>query len=329
MGRFISIISGILALSLFLPGCSREVVEKTVNPRVAKSGEKLTKEEGIPVASDSSESIPDEDKRSGNITTGDAKSVARSAAQETPALNRAQMAQLVQRARSGNANAQVDLGNVFFEGKGVPVNKQAAEYWWRLAAAKQHLMAIENLQMLYTKPEEGVSFFGASGKGERFVYLVDSSGSMGMGMRFQKEKKELIRSIRTLRPHMKFTVIFYDDVPHHNGPIKLFDVTKENIRLMTQWVADRRLGNNNYMIPALKGAMTLKPDTIFLLSDGMPDFTPERVCADVKKLNPGQKVVINAVSLHDPEGRLLMKRIAKENKGEFRYVEPDPTLEER
>ena len=72
MGRFISIISGILALSLFLPGCSREVVEKPANPRLAKSGEKLTKEEGIPVASDSSESIPDEDKRSGNITTGDA-----------------------------------------------------------------------------------------------------------------------------------------------------------------------------------------------------------------------------------------------------------------
>jgi uncharacterized protein with von Willebrand factor type A (vWA) domain len=177
--------------------------------------------------------------------------------------------------------------------------------------------------MLYTKPEEGVSFFGANGKGERFVYLVDSSGSMGVGKRFIKEKNELIRSIRTLRPHMKFTVIFYDDVPHHNGPFKLYDASMANIKFMAQWVTGRRLGGNNYMIPALQEAMKLKPDTIFLLSDGMPDFQLERVCADVRKLNPGKKVVINAVSLHDSKGRLLMKRIAEENNGEFQYVEPD------
>ena len=316
-----------LTVPLILLGCAREA-KAPVNPRLTKSGKQLTEETEIVLASDSSEAIPEENKPSEIVVVADAKEVTQAAAQEPPALNKAQMAQLMQQARKGNANAQVDFGNALFEGKGVPVNKQAAEYWWRIAATQRHPAAIQNLQMLYTKPEEGVSFFGANGKGERFVYLVDSSGSMGAGMRFQKEKRELIRSIRTLKPRMKFTVIFYDDVPRHNGPFKLYDATERNIRLMTQWITSRRLGGSNFMIPALKEAMMLKPDTVFLLSDGMPDFKPDRVCADVRKLNLGQKVVVNAVSLHDSKGRLLMKRIAEENNGEFRYIAPDPNLGE-
>ena len=155
------------------------MVEKPVNPRLAKSGKQLTAEAEIPRATDSSEAIPDEYKPSENASTGDAQQAAQAAALETPALNRAQMAQLMQQARNGNANAQVDFGNALFEGKGVPVNKQAAEYWWRRAATQRHPMAVQNLQMLYTKPEEGVSFFGTKSKGTRFVFVIDKSGSMG------------------------------------------------------------------------------------------------------------------------------------------------------
>ena len=315
-----------LFILLFFPSCSKEpeLKEQKTNPRIAKSGKKLVEGEEASVAPNSSSSLDSEPKLASPVKEDGISEPAQPAAP-----TQQEMQELIRRAKAGDANAQVDLGNIHFAGLGVPVNKKAAEFFWRNAAKAGHSSAVANLQMLYTKPEEGVSFFGANGKGERFVYLVDSSGSMGMGMRFQKEKKELIRSIRTLKPHMKFTVIFYDDVPHHNGPFNLYDATERNIRLMVQWVTSRGLGHNNYMIPALKEAMILKPDTIFLLSDGMPDFKPDRVCADVRKLNPGQKVVVHAVSLHDSKGRLLMKRIAEENNGEFRYVAPDKKLGER
>ena len=189
MRRFVSPVLGVLTLSLFLLGCSGDVVEKPVNPRLAKSGKQLTAEAEIPRVADSSEAIPDENKPSENATAGDAQQAAQAAAPETPALNRAQMARLIQQARNGNVNAQVDFGNALFEGKGVPVNKQAAEYWWRIAATQRHLVAIQNLQMLYTKPEEGVSFFGTKSKGSRFVFVIDKSGSMGDKKKFVREFK--------------------------------------------------------------------------------------------------------------------------------------------
>ena len=78
----------------------------------------------------------------------------------------------------------MELGNAFFEGNGVAKNKQAAEYWWRLAAAQANEIAADNLRLLYTKPDEGVSFFGTEIDGDRIVYLVDSSGSMAAGRRW-------------------------------------------------------------------------------------------------------------------------------------------------
>ena len=90
MRRFVSPVLGVLILALFLLGCSGDVVEKPGNPRLAKSGKKLTAEPEIPRAADSSEPIPDENKPSENATAADAQQVARAAALETPAPNQGQ-----------------------------------------------------------------------------------------------------------------------------------------------------------------------------------------------------------------------------------------------
>jgi Mg-chelatase subunit ChlD len=320
MGRFISLIPGILALSLFLPGCSRELVEKPVNPRLAKSGKKLIEEEGIPVASDSSESIPDEDKRLGNITAGDAKAVALSAAREAPALNRVQMAQLVQRARSGNANAQVDLGNVFFEGKGVPVNKQAAEHWWQMAAAKRHPMAEENLQMLHTKPEEGVSFFGTKSKGSRFVFVIDKSGSMGGHNKFGKAKRELIKTLRALPQNACFMIYFFDGGAEKLPANNMLAATPKNVSWAEDWVKSRGMGGGTDPCEALKSGFNLKPDTVWLLTDGQ--FNDEAGALGViRRGNSKKSVRINTFAFMDRVGERVLKQIAQENDGTYRFVQ--------
>ena len=73
MRRFIPPILGVLALSLLLLGCTQEVLEKPVNPRLAKSGKQLTEEAEIALAADSSEAITEEHKPSGIAPVGDAK----------------------------------------------------------------------------------------------------------------------------------------------------------------------------------------------------------------------------------------------------------------
>ena len=168
---------------LLLGGCSRERAEETsqkVNPRLAKSGQQLADEPEIPVANDSSESISSDGKKTSPPAVGKSQAVGSSG--KATALTPAQLAGLKKRSLAGEVAAQLELGNAHFEGNGVPVNKQAAEYWWRLAAAQQNEVAADNLRLLYTKPDEGVSFFGTEIDGDRIVYLVDSSGSMAAGL---------------------------------------------------------------------------------------------------------------------------------------------------
>ena len=213
-----------LLLSVFLFGCAKEpeVAPKQVNPRLAKSGKKLVKELELAIAPDSSKSLNAKPKadndavrkdgaKSGGIEAGVVPEPA------SPAIpTQAERQQLIRQAQAGDANAQVDLGNIFFGGRGVPANKKAAEFWWRKALASRHPSAIQNLQMLYTKPEEGMSFFGTVSKGNRLVFVIDKSGSMrklsGQENRLDKAKRELKRTLQTLSPSMEFFIYFYDGV---------------------------------------------------------------------------------------------------------------------
>ena len=320
MRRFVSPVLGVLALSLLLIGCTQEAVEKPVNPRLAKSGKQLTEEAEIPLAADSSEAIPDEDKPSRNATDGDAMGAAQAAARETPALNQAQMAQLMQQARNGNANAQVDLGNAFFEGKGVPVNKQAAEYWWRIAATQRHLAAIQNLQMLYTKPEEGVSFFGTKSKGSRFVFVIDKSGSMGDKKKFVRAKRELIKTLRALPKNSRFMIYFFDEGSEQMPVNNMMAAVPINISWAEDWVNSVGMGGGTDPRKALKSGFSLKPDTVWLLTDGVFD-NESGVLAQIRSANPKSTARINALAIMDRGGEKVLKQIAKENDGTYRFVQ--------
>ena len=320
MRRFVFLLLGILALSLLLIGCTQEAVEKPFNPRLAKSGKQLTEEAEIVLVASSSEAIPEEHKPSGIDKVGDAKKIAQAAAPETPALNKAQMAQLVQQARNGNANAQVDLGNAFFEGKGVPGNKQAAEYWWRIAATQRHLVAIQNLQMLYTKPEEGVSFFGTKSKGSRFVFVIDKSGSMGDKKKFVRAKRELIKTLRALPKNSRFMVYFFDEGSEKMPVNNMMAAVPSNISWAEDWVKSVGMGGGTDPRKALKSGFSLKPDTIWLLTDGV--FNDESgVLAKIRSANPKSIARINTLAIMDRGGEKVLKQIAKENGGTYRFVQ--------
>jgi len=61
----------------------------------------------------------------------------------------------------------------------------------------------------------------------------------------------------------------------------------------------------------------LKPDVVFLLSDG--DIPPE-TRAIVTREN--KRSVIHTIALGSNKGAVVMKQIAAENKGEFKFI-PD------
>ena len=308
-------------------GCSNEpeVKEQKTNPRVSKSGKKLVKGEEEIIASSTSSSLNSEPKlltpareNGGSIVGG--AGVSELAQPSAPTQQ--EMQALIRRANGGDANAQVDLGNIHFAGLGVPVNKKAAEILWRSAAKAGHPSAVANLQILYTKPEEGVSFFGTSSKATRLVFVIDKSGSMkrraGSESRLDKAKIELKRTLKTLSPEMEFFIFFYDHVELPMPGGKLLKATPENISEAIKWVNTvESVGSTNPM-SALYGAFNLKAEAIWLLTDGA--FHPN-VPDLIRAANVTLKAQINTVGFIDRKGERALKQIADDSGGSYNFVE--------
>jgi len=173
-------------------------------------------------------------------------------------------------------------------------------------------------------PVADVTFFGLQAYGTKHVFVLDSSGSMGTrmgaGSRFEKQKGEVIRTLRSLKPEIEYAVIFYDSVAHFEGSLRLRPATQENIEQTETWVNSRPLGGPNLVMEGMRPATTLDCHTIYLLSDGMPDLDATQVRRDIRALNASDKIHINTIGLQDPVGRTLMEQIAADNGGRFKFI---------
>ena len=181
------------------------------------------------------------------------------------------------------------------------------------------------------KSKSRASFFGAQAEGNRFVFVIDSSGSM-RGPRWEALCKELIRAIQSLSPDQDFFVISFDSAAHPMFGISppkgmYLKAVKKNVDRLQNWIRSIEHGRQTFPASAVGIAMKLEPDAIFLLSDGeINDSTVadlriwNRKMAtdgDVKTLVP-----IHTVLLHSQIGFATLEAIANENSGTFTPVRP-------
>lgn len=163
------------------------------------------------------------------------------------------------------------------------------------------------------------SFFGLEATGNRFVYVVDQSGSMLQGGRLRAAQNELIRSIRALEEHMEFYVVFYNDrtlVMPASGPVK---ATAQNKRKYEAWINEVIADGGTRPAEPMKMALELEPDAVWLLSDG--EFEAS-VCSQVRDANRNARVQIHTIAFHSNAGEAQLARIARENRGVYRFVPP-------
>lgn len=121
---------------------------------------------------------------------------------------------------------------------------------------------------------QGGSFFDASAEGDRVVYVVDCSRSMNRFFpseertRFGRVKRELINSIRKLRPEQRFFVIYFNTIAHPMPAGQM--ISRESFTLMDnlRWVAGFQTVGKTNPEPALMMALKLEPDAVFFLTDG-------------------------------------------------------------
>lgn len=160
-------------------------------------------------------------------------------------------------------------------------------------------------------------FMGIKAEGRTFIYVVDCSGSM-QGRKLDETKSELMASIRLLiSRQQKFFVFFYNDKAYPwPGPQALRYAIKKNIDDCESWAQSISGGGGTEPTEALLAAIGMNPDVIFFMSDGLFD---EDVCDIVRTARGNKQIAIHTISFVDKSGEAVMKRIAEENRGTYRF----------
>jgi Mg-chelatase subunit ChlD len=163
-------------------------------------------------------------------------------------------------------------------------------------------------------PWRQTSFFGIRARGQFFVFVLDHSGSMIDDDRLTRAKLELRRSVFALQPPQRFEVIFYNHeaTPMPGGPMPRSTDQKTKDQLTT-WL--QLIGPDGETNPksAIAQAIALRPDAVFLLSDGeFPVGTVEQVA----RLN-SRKVPIHCVDLTGGLAGDHLQRIARDSGGRY------------
>ena len=183
----------------------------------------------------------------------------------------------------------------------------------------------------------GVKFFGVKGKGTRFVFIIDCSGSMDEYKRWRRATRELKSSINNLMEPQEFLVLLYNSytVAMNNRAPKLVTANRENQTAAINWLAKQQPGGTTYVATSLKKAFELRPDAIFLLSDGEFDDLPlveavlqhfngsatGRAEAQSYERLPEEMIPVHTISLGGKSGAWTMQKIAEQNQGTYTVID--------
>ncbi len=177
------------------------------------------------------------------------------------------------------------------------------------------------------------NFFGAEARGRRLVFIVDSSISM-FGSRWEALTYELKRSLSSLYKDQEFFVIAFDSQPHPMfGEFpprgKFLKPGEDSTYRVIRWLRSLELGSNTLPATSISIALEMKPDAIFLLSDGeLMDDTVERLrfhYRSLKELQQSQStydvmIPIHTILLESSVGFQTLETISKESGGTFTPV---------
>lgn len=187
----------------------------------------------------------------------------------------------------------------------------------------------ETLKQIGKGKATGVKFFGLESAGNKFIFVIDCSGSMGDEFRYQRAVYELTRSMDMLATSHRFLVILYNsetypmlDMTLQN--IRLIPATRKNKKRVEDWLKEQQPDALTMPMVAMKTSLFLKPSSIYFLSDGeFYDRTiPMLNHFNVDDSSTGAtKIPINTITLGSTGiGAPMMKHIANESGGQFRWV---------
>ncbi len=176
--------------------------------------------------------------------------------------------------------------------------------------------------------------FGLKEEGASFVYVFDRSESMNSVLSYTSEgqvvasitpldaaKAELLRSLEDLTKKQRFQIVFYNHASwlfkSSSTTKNMLSANKDNKGKAAAFVKNMYGEGQTFHAEPLELALSLKPDAIFLLTDGeeKDDPTPDEL-AKLKKLNNG-RTRINVIHFcFVPREDSTLVELAKENRGQ-------------
>jgi hypothetical protein len=219
-----------------------------------------------------------------------------------------------------------------------PTESQAPVDLWVAKAVKSDTVAEENRRSM---EPASIDFFGTRAYGNRFVFVLDISYSMDArdGARFNRACEELLRSVSQLRAGQSYYVFLFcwnTKKMFRNRSTDCVEVTAGHEEKLRRWISGISLGAGTDPRRALSLAHQMKPDAVFLLSDGHFNRpgTPlsETGWIDeqgnrLRKLDVQdgverffRNIPIHTIALENPFTYAAMEQIAKATDGRYRYI---------
>jgi len=170
------------------------------------------------------------------------------------------------------------------------------------------------------------NFAGTTGNATKIVYLCDASGTM-MSI-FDRLRGELINSVKRLIPLQNFNVIFFqDDQVMAMSKRGLEVANPANKSKAYDFIENTTARGSTDPIPAIKAAFAMKPQLIYILTDGFDAVASfDEVVETFRELNKDKSVKVNCILISTGEQKELvdvLTKIATENGGVMRKVSRD------
>lgn len=162
-------------------------------------------------------------------------------------------------------------------------------------------------------------FFGLTGRGSRFVFVIDRSLSME-GARFAAAKREVLAALPNLKRVHQFQIIGYNEKPR--GMARMAFADENGVQDAKAFLEGLTPSGGTDHTQALQAALNLGPDVIFFLTDASD---PGISAKDLKKIRENNTATIHVIDISSDkagEARSL-KQLAEENRGEYKRIDSD------
>ncbi len=180
---------------------------------------------------------------------------------------------------------------------------------------------------------KAVDYYGIEIFSKKICFIIDRSSSMlskardhetnQESNRINLAKKELIKTLKKLRPGTMINIISFD-ANYRPMAKALTPLNRAGRFKAIQHVQNIKTGHGTNIYDTLSAALRdRRVNTIFLLSDGQPSrgkyTNTSRILEEIRKQNLARNVTINTIAIGD-EKLEFMKDLAKQNGGTYIFV---------